>query len=91
MSKEKEAEHKADKKQEAGQDTKARILLPVILVALYALVHIVLIAKHEIWRDEAYVWVLAKNGSLTDTLKEMSLVGHPGLWFFYLRIFALIG
>ena len=73
------------------KDTKRSILIPLILVALYVAVHVVLILKHEIWRDEAYVWVLGKNGSFSDTLKEMSLVGHPGLWFFYLRIFALIG
>ncbi|MBR5419904.1 MAG: hypothetical protein IK115_02010 [Lachnospiraceae bacterium] len=63
----------------------------LLLTLLYFLVHLFMIFRHESWRDEAYVWVLLRNGSFKDILRELPLVGHPGLWFFLLLPFARAG
>lgn len=56
----------------------------IIILAVYALFTLFLVFHHEIWADEAQVWLLAKNLSLGELFKHLVNEGHPS--FFYLLV-----
>ena len=49
---------------------------------IYAIFTLVLVLHHEIWADEAQVWLLVKNLSVVELFKHLVNEGHPA--FFYL-------
>lgn len=65
--------------------------LAIALTCVYALIHIFMLFRHEMWRDEAYVWVMVKNASVGEIFSMLPVVGHPCLWFVYLLPFAKLG
>lgn len=46
---------------------------------------------HEPWRDEANVWLIARELSPLELLREIKYQGHPCLWYFIVMPFAKIG
>lgn len=46
---------------------------------------------HEPWRDEANVWLMARELSPFGLLREIKYQGHPCLWYFLVMPFAKIG
>lgn len=57
-------------------------IINLIIIFIYALVTLLLIVNHEIWADEAQVWLLCKNLSFFELFKHLVNEGHPS--FFYL-------
>ncbi len=53
----------------------------VILFFAYAVLNIYLLIMHEPWRDEANVWLLARELTPLSLFKELRYQGHPCLWY----------
>lgn len=51
----------------------------------------ILLSHHEMWRDEANVWLMARELSPLALLKEIKYQGHPCLWYLLLMPFAKAG
>lgn len=63
----------------------------MILWIAYLIFNIVLLWKHEPWRDEANVWLMARDLTPLQLLKEIKYQGHPCLWYFLVMPFAKMG
>lgn len=61
------------------------------LFLIYLVVNGILLVLHEPWRDEANVWLLARDLSPLGLLREIKYQGHPCLWYFIVMPFAKIG
>lgn len=70
---------------------KKNIIIDFLIVLIYFVLNIFLIKNHEIWRDEAQAWVIAKNLSLTEIFNILCTEGHPCLWFLFLIPFVKLG
>src|SRR4051794_15701378 len=60
-----------------------RSLSPVDLAitALFAIILVVQIAHHDMWRDEIHSWGLVRaSPSLADLYRNLRFTGHPALW-----------
>ena len=52
---------------------------------LFAIVVVMQIAHHEMWRDEIHSWGLVlASPSLSDLFANLRYTGHPGLWYLLL-------
>lgn len=51
----------------------------------------ILLALHEPWRDEANVWLMAKELSPVQLFREIKYQGHPCLWYLLVMPIAKIG
>jgi hypothetical protein len=57
-------------------------LADLLMTAAFALLLIVQIARHEMWRDEIHSWGLVlASPSLADLFANLRFTGHPGLWY----------
>lgn len=74
-----------NKKQKSG-----KIILAAVLLG-YLIFNGILLARHELWRDEANVWLMARELSLTQLFAEIRYQGHPCLWYLLLMPFAKAG
>ena len=66
----------------------------VILAAVflgYLIFNGILLARHELWRDEANVWLMAKELSPLQLFSEIKYQGHPCLWYLLIMPFAKAG
>lgn len=60
--------------------------------ALYGVLVLITILRHEPWADEAQAWLLARDASLSDLwLHLLHYEGSPGLWQTLLHIFIGLG
>jgi hypothetical protein len=60
-----------------------------MLVPCYAALSLLLILRHEMWRDELEDWLIAKDSpSFSEMLATMKYGGHPVLWFACLRVLS---
>lgn len=57
----------------------------LIAVIIYAFITLILVFHHEIWADEAQVWMLCKYISVSELFPRLINEGHPPL--FYLLVF----
>ena len=65
----------------AGWLSAIRRALPYALTAAFLAVVAAVTARHEMWRDEAQAWLLARDAaSPLALLRAMKYEGHPGLW-----------
>lgn len=62
-----------------------------ILFAGYVVFNGILLFGHELWRDEANVWLLARDTTLMQLFGEMKYQGHPCLWYLMVMPFAKLG
>lgn len=66
----------------------------IVLTALFAgylIFNGILLAGHELWRDEANVWLLARELTPLQLMKEIRYQGHPCLWYLLVMPFAKLG
>ena len=54
----------------------------LFLAVIVGVVGLVGALNHELWRDEAEIWLLARDSATPgDLLANMSTQGHPALWY----------
>ncbi|MDX2195085.1 MAG: hypothetical protein NW207_01600 [Cytophagales bacterium] len=46
------------------------------------------VLHHEMWRDEAQKWLIARDLDITGIVMQTRYEGHPALWYFVLYPFA---
>ena len=63
----------------------------VFLWIVYAVVTALLISNHAPWRDEAFVWLIAREASWLDIFKEAGAQVAPSLWYYILAVPAKMG
>ena len=66
-------------------------LLKYIIFYFFLIITFILVLNHEIWTDEAQAWVIARDLSFVDIIKQMRYEGHPCLWHLILAIPAKLG
>lgn len=69
------------------KSSKTKIIC-IIVFALYGIVNFILLFCHEPWRDEIHAWLMSKDLSVIDLIKESRFDGHPVLWHLILMPFA---
>lgn len=67
--------------------TRKNLLLNIFWTFLYAMLTLFLVLHHEIWADEAQVWLIVKNLSIFGMFEHLVNEGHP--CFFYLLVYPL--
>ena len=60
-------------------------------IMLYFLINLLFLIRHEPYRDESNVWLMAKNLSPIELIREIHYQGHPCLWYLLVMPFAKIG
>lgn len=63
----------------------------VILLVLYAVLTLLTVLHHEVWRDEAQVWQLCTHLSLPELFKHLVNEGHPSFFYLLNMPFAKMG
>ena len=58
--------------------------IPIIITIVYAILTLIAVLHHEIWADEAQVWLLCKNLSISELFHHLHNEGHP--FFIYLLV-----
>ena len=66
-------------------------IILTILLAGYLVFNGILLAGHELWRDEANVWLIARELSPIQLFREIRYQGHPCLWYLLIMPFAKLG
>src|SRR5665647_2555941 len=59
-----------------------------ISLITYAIITFLILLRHEPWRDEAQAWLISRDLSISDIIKQMKYEGHPALWSLILAPFA---
>ncbi|MBD5548939.1 MAG: hypothetical protein HDQ97_16405 [Lachnospiraceae bacterium] len=67
-----------------------RVILTAVFLG-YLIFNGILLARHELWRDEANVWLMAKYLSPLQLFAEIKYQGHPCLWYLLIMPFAKAG
>ncbi len=71
-------------------NTKNKLKISILITTIYALITLVAVLNHEIWADEAQVWLLCKNLSVTELIRHLHNEGHPSLLYLLVMPFAKI-
>jgi len=66
-------------------------IVPTFLLAMYLVFNGILLAGHEMWRDEANVWLIARDMTPLQLFREIKYQGHPCLWYLIAMPFAKLG
>lgn len=61
------------------------------ILAAYCAVTLIAVATHEPWRDEAYVWLMARDLDFAGLVSELKYNGAPGLWHALVFLLAKAG
>ncbi|MCM1135223.1 MAG: hypothetical protein NC400_06560 [Clostridium sp.] len=75
-------------------ERKRKLILNLILTGIffaYLIFNGVLLMRHELWRDEANVWLIARELSPVQLFAEIKYQGHPCLWYLIVMPFAKMG
>lgn len=75
---------------ERGWKKRENIILTILLTG-YLVFNGILLAGHELWRDEANVWLIARDLSPIQLFREIRYQGHPCLWYLLVMPFAKLG
>ena len=59
--------------------------------AAYLVFNGMLLIRHELWRDEANVWLIARELSPVQLFAEIRYQGHPCLWYLLVMPLAKLG
>ena len=70
---------------------KKDIIILTILWLSYLTFNGILLAGHELWRDEANVWLIARELSVPELFAQIRFQGHPCLWYLLVMPFAKAG
>ena len=60
----------------------------LLITVVYFIVVLFCASFHEVWGDEAQVWMLAKNLSIPELLHHLVNEGHPSLFYLIVMPFA---
>ena len=63
----------------------------IALFGLYIVTNLILLYFHEAWRDEAQVWLLARDIPFFELPRQMAYEGHPCLWHWVMFPFVRLG
>ncbi len=55
---------------------------------LYGMINLIMVLRHEPWRDEAQAWLISKDLSVLGIFQQMKYEGHPCLWHLLLAPFS---
>lgn len=58
---------------------------------IYLSINLILMLKHEPWRDEIHAWLMAKELSIPELVSASRFDGHPIMWHLILMPFAKLG
>lgn len=75
---------------EDGWKDKKNIILLILFVG-YLVFNGIMLVGHELWRDEANVWLIARDLTPLQLFGEIRYQGHPCLWYLILMPFAKLG
>lgn len=70
---------------------KKSFIIEFALFVGYLIFNGILLFGHELWRDEANVWLLARDTTLMQLFGEIKYQGHPCLWYLMVMPFAKLG
>ena len=74
--------------------TEKKLLRRFVLLGMFAIwitFNIILLLRHELWRDEANVWLIARSLTPRQLFMEIKYQGHPCLWYLLVMPFAKAG
>lgn len=72
--------------------TSTELRFAAIVSILYMAVLAVVIARHEMWRDEIDAWLVVRDSaSLLDVFHSIRYGGHPALWYLLLWVPSRLG
>ena len=60
----------------------------ILITILFALFTLNTVLRHEIWADEAQVWLLVKHLTPVGLIKHLVNEGHPSFFYFLVMPFA---
>lgn len=63
----------------------------IIIFILWFITVVFTFLHHELWRDEAQVWCLARDCGFFEMLNSARIEGHPVLWYILVFPFAKLG
>lgn len=66
-------------------------LFNTIIFIIYLILSFIILLFHESWRDEAQSWLISRDLSFINIIKQMNYEGHPVLWYIILSIFSKLG
>ena len=66
-------------------------IINVIILIVFLFIVGVSLWTHELWRDEAQSYLIARDLSFIGIIKQIRLDGHPFLWYFLLKVFIALG
>lgn len=66
-------------------------MVPAAIFIAWIIFNGILLVRHELWRDEANVWLMAKNLNPLQLFAEIKYQGHPCLWYLLVMPFAKAG
>ena len=67
------------------------LYINILWTILYAVVTLFFVLRHEVWADEAQVWLLVKQLSLPGLFKHLVNEGHPSFFYLLVMPFAKLG
>ena len=76
---------------EIKKDKDKKKIINWLIFIMYAVVNLILLLKHEPWRDEIHAWLMSKTFSLPELISASRFDGHPILWHLILMPFAKLG
>lgn len=65
-------------------------IITITTTLIYALITLIAVLNHEIWADEAQVWLLCKHLSIPELFAHLHNEGHPSLMYLITMPFAKI-
>lgn len=69
-------------------DNKKQLIFALVITIVYALLTLNTVLHHELWADEAQVWLLCKNLSIPELYNHLKNEGHPILFYLLVMPFA---
>ncbi len=72
-------------------ENRKKLALNIFWTILYAIITLFLVLHHEIWADEAQVWLLSKNLSVFGLFEHLVQEGHPSFFYLLMMPFAKTG
>lgn len=73
------------------RQSRQQYIVGTVLLAAYLIFNGILLTGHELWRDEANVWLIARDMTPWQLFREIKYQGHPCLWYLIAMPFAKIG
>lgn len=70
---------------------KRKLFVNILITILLGLITFNGVIHHEVWADEAQVWLLVKNLSVGSLMAHLPNEGHPPLFYFLIMPFAKMG